>query len=135
MSAVSIQGSSGAVRTPGNRQLSGPQEAMFHSKGKKGEMERSNYPAKAVWEFYRLIIIPQRHAKLFPKLLRDASAGERSSSCGRDHGGQIDEIRAALSAGQEHQEKKGKGAEERRSGRNQTMHQAAGCRLAAAAMD
>lgn len=88
--AVSIQESSGEVRTPGNRQLSGLQEEMFHSKGKKGETEGSNYPARAVWEFYCLIIIPQRHAKLFPKLLRDASAGGRSSSSGRGCGGQRD---------------------------------------------
>lgn len=69
MSAVSIEESSGEVRTPGNRQLSGPQEAMFHSKGKKRKIEGSNYPTRAVWEFYCLIIIPQRQAKLFPKLL------------------------------------------------------------------
>lgn len=91
-SAVFIQDSSGEARAPGNCQWSGPRKVTLSSVGeRKGEMEGSNYPAGDVWEFYCWIIIPQRHAKLFPKLLRDTPAGERSPGPGRDRGRERDE--------------------------------------------
>lgn len=126
--AAFIQESSGEVRAPGNCQLSGPRKAMASFDGKKGEMEGGNYPARDVWEFYCLIIIPQRHAKLFPKLLRDTPAGERSSGSGRDRGCERDEMRE----GAQGSDKRGPDGQPRMpeprkktTTRNQTMHQAA----------
>lgn len=129
--ATFIQESSGEARAPGNCQLSGPQKATVSSVGeKKGEMEGSNYPARDVWEYYCLIIIPQRHAKLFPKLLRDTPAGERSSGSGRDRGRERDETCKGAHGSDKHFRVLRPGIPKRRggkksTGRNQTMHQAA----------
>lgn len=103
----------------------------FIARRKKGEMEGSNYPARDVWEFYCLIITPQRHAKLSPKLLRDTPAGERSSGSGRDRGRERDETCERAHGSDKHFcfcvlrlgiPKRGGGVG---GARNQTMHQAA----------
>lgn len=62
----------------------------FHLKGKKKKQGwgKCNYPARSVWEFYCLIIIPQRHVKLFLsylfKLHRDTEVGKRSPGFSRE---------------------------------------------------
>lgn len=97
--------------------------------GKKGEMEGGNYPARDVWEFHCLIIISQRHAKLFPKLLRDMPAGERSSGSGRDRECERDEMREGAQGSDERgpdgQAENTRAKEKKTTTRNQTMHQAA----------
>lgn len=110
----------------------GLRKRRFHrQEKKKGEMEGSNYPARDVWEFYCLIITPQRHAKLSPKLLRDTPAGERSSGSGRDRGCERDETREGAHGSDKHFRvrrpgiPKQRGRGKKSTARNQTMHQAA----------